>query len=110
MTVRFYQTNSGQEPVRKYLQQLPVKEAAELGVAIEELACAGPRAGFIDVRQLRWKLWEVRVGHHRILFAQIRDAETILLHAYKKQKQRTPNREIDLALWRLKQLPRAVTQ
>jgi phage-related protein len=109
MKIRFYQTDSGQEPVKKYLQQIPIQEAAEIGNAIEELARSGPRASSVDVRHLREKLWEARVGHHRVLYTLVCDDVAILLHAYKKQTQRTPKREIAPALRRMKQVLKAAS-
>lgn len=101
MQIRFYQADSGKEPVRSYLQRLAVREAADVGAALEELARLGPRDTSVDVRQLRRKLWEVRVGHHRLLYVNLPDNVAVLLHAYKKQTQRAPTREIDLALRRM---------
>jgi len=101
MKQRFYQTNSGQQPVQRYLDRLPVEEAAELCSVIAELARYGPRVSTVDVRHIRNKLWEVRVGQHRLFYTVAQDELTILLHAYKKQTKRAPKCEVDVALRRM---------
>lgn len=101
MKLRFYQTSSGQQPVQRYIDRLPVVEAAELCSVIAELACYGPRVSTVNVRHIRNKLWEARVGQHRLFYTVAQGEFGVLLHAYKKQKQRAPKCEIDVALRRM---------
>jgi phage-related protein len=101
MKLRFYQTSSGQQPVQRYLDRLPIEEAAELCSVLAELAQYGPRVSTVDVRYIRNKLWEARVGQHRLFYTVAKGEIAVLLHAYKKQTQRAPKSEIDVALQRM---------
>lgn len=52
-------------------------------------------------------LWEIRIlgkDSARILYAHKMRDGIVLLHAFKKKTKKTPPKEIDIALQRLKQL------
>ena len=55
-------------------------------------------------RQLRGKLWELKVSAQRVLYVVVKGPEMILLHAFKKQSQKA-QREIELAERRMKEVP-----
>ncbi|MBR6027711.1 MAG: type II toxin-antitoxin system RelE/ParE family toxin [Clostridia bacterium] len=42
-------------------------------------------------------LWELRPGGDRVLFFAWKDGSFVLLHAFEKKSQKTPQREIDRA-------------
>jgi len=48
------------------------------------------------------RLWELRPGRHRVIYFYFEGDKAILLHAFKKQSQKTPEREIGVALQRMK--------
>ena len=48
-------------------------------------------------------LYEIRSGRHRILYC-IEGGIAILLHAFQKKSQKTPQKEIEVATKRMKQL------
>ncbi len=104
MKIRFYETKNGQLPVKRYLDQLPCVEAANIGATLEEVAQHGPMASAANARHIRGKLWEFRSGQHRLFYTITGDNVAYLLHAYKKQTQRAPKREIGIALRRLARL------
>jgi phage-related protein len=58
----------------------------------------------VSLRQLEEKLWEIRVGRHRVAYVVVTGSEMVLLHAFKKQGQRTPRSDLDLALRRAKEV------
>ena len=54
-------------------------------------------------KKLDKDLYEIRYKKHRILYC-IKEGWIILLHAFQKQTQKTPKRDLDLAIKRKKQL------
>jgi hypothetical protein len=76
---RFYETASGAKPVKAFLDNLTVAEAAEVGGAMKEVAVEGLRLA----RHLRGDIWEVRVQADRkafrVLFSPEGRAQQVLL-------------------------------
>ena len=59
----------------------------------------GLAAPLVSMRQIRGKLWELRISRTRIFYVVVVGDTMVLLHAYKKQGQKVPPREIETA-WR----------
>lgn len=107
IVVRFYRTDSGNEPVRKWLKSLAPKDRKDIGSDLQTLEFGWP-VGMPLCRSLSSHkgLWEVRnnlTGGRiaRVLFC-VRKEELILLHGFIKKTQKTPDREISLAVKRMK--------
>jgi phage-related protein len=68
----------------------------------EELGFDCPR---VDFRQISSKLWEIKIkapgAGYRIFYVTLRKNVLVLLHAYKKQSQKAPKKEIAIAEKRL---------
>lgn len=66
--------------------------------SVEELGFDCPRVQF---RQIRGKLWEIKIktahAGYRIFYVTIKQSLMILLHIYKKQSQKAPIKEIEVA-------------
>lgn len=61
----------------------------------------------MSLRQIRGKLWEIRVqagSAARVLYVLRAVEEMVLLHAYRKQSQKAPTREIAIAESRMKEV------
>jgi phage-related protein len=84
--VTFFRGASGSSPVLEYVQSL-AKPAVR-----------------VQFRQIEGKLWEVKIGSHRVFYVIIEKDEMVLLHAYKKQGQKLPVKERDIASRRMKEL------
>lgn len=104
MKIRFFATRRGQAPVQDYIDSLPPRDAAKINAALGDICERGLANTIVSLRQIRNKLWEIRVQPHRIFYAVIDHGDLVLLHAYKKQSQRAPKVEIETALERLKVL------
>ena len=101
----FYRTDAGREPVREWLKGLPLEDRKIIGEDIKDVEFAWP-IGMPLVRSMGNGLWEVRSSLPRgrvarVLFC-VDDENMILLHGFTKKSQKTPQREIDLALKRQK--------
>ena len=105
LKVVFYQTDTGNEPVREWLKELSKDDCKVIGTDILTVQYAWP-VGKPLVDNLGDGLWEVRSRLDnriaRTLFAMV-DQEIVLLHGFIKKQQKTPQDELELAKKRKKQ-------
>lgn len=108
LDVRFFVSDSGSEPVREWLKDLPAIERKVIGEDIKTVQLGWP-LGMPLVRNLGDGIWEVRIKLEnrivRVLFA-LDKSTMVLLHGFIKKQQATPKPDLDLAKDRLKQLKR----
>jgi phage-related protein len=104
MRVTFFKTSSGRSPVLEFIQGLAKPERARLFEALDEVERHGLDAVRVQFRQIEGKLWEMKVSTHRIFYVVIEREEMVLLHVYKKQGQKLPIKERDIATRRMKEL------
>jgi phage-related protein len=104
----FYRTSTGREPVSEWLKELDPADRKVVGDDIRDCEFASP-VGLPLCRPItgRRGLWEIRnnlPGRRiaRVLFC-IEHGHMVLLHGLIKKSQRTPNREIELAVQRMKE-------
>jgi phage-related protein len=106
LTVRFYRTESGTEPVRDWLKELPRDYRKVIGEDIKTVQYGWP-LGMPVVRKLEPGLWEVRShvkdGIARVVFT-VHDDSMILLHGFIKKSQKTPPEDLESARKRKKNL------
>ncbi|WP_222932408.1 type II toxin-antitoxin system RelE/ParE family toxin [Allochromatium humboldtianum] len=106
LDVRFFASDSGNEPVRDWLKSLPASERRTIGEDIKTVQFGWP-LGMPLVRKLAKDLWEVRVHLAdriaRILFTVVGHT-MVLLHGFIKKSQTTPPEELDVAKRRLQHL------
>lgn len=102
--IRFYTTEAGNEPVREWLRSLDILEKKDIGNDLQTVQL-GWEHGFIGeplVKSLSSGLFEVRStlsSSKRItrIFFCVFQKKIILLHAFVKKTQKTPDKEIELA-------------
>ncbi|KZB51648.1 MULTISPECIES: type II toxin-antitoxin system RelE/ParE family toxin [Thalassospira] len=107
LEARFFRTLGGIEPVREFLKELAPQDRKTLGMDIATVEYGWP-VGMPACRSLGKGLWEVRSNISdkrivRVVFC-IADGEMLLLHAFIKKTQKTPQTDFDLALTRKKEL------
>ena len=103
----FYALPSGHEPVRAWLKALHRDDRKIIGEDIKDVEFSWP-IGMPLCRPLGKGLWEVRSNLTRgrvarVLFC-IRESRMVLLHAFIKKTQKTPNADRDLASKRMKEI------
>ena len=105
--VAFYRTAWGQEPVREWLKELEPKDRKIAGNDLRTLEFGWP-VGMPLCRSITSHkgLWEVRSSltggrMARVLFC-IAEGRRVLLHGFIKKMQKTPRRDMELALRRMK--------
>jgi phage-related protein len=104
---RFYQTDTGNEPVRDWLKSLDKADRVLVGTDIRKVEYGWP-IGMPVCRPMGRGLCEVRtnLGGNRIarvLFYVARD-EMFLLHGFMKKSQKTPKADLALAIDRKRKL------
>ena len=96
---RFYRSNSGDEPVREWLKELPSLVRQEIGSDIQVVQWRWP-LGPPKVTGLGDGLYEVRTeldrNIYRVVFC-IRESTLVLLHGFQKKTQKTPRIDLELA-------------
>jgi phage-related protein len=101
----FYRSDNGREPVREWLKGLEPADRKVIGEDVKDVEFSWP-LGMPLVRSLGRELWEVRssLPHGRIarIIFCVADGRMVLLHGFIKKTQKTPRRDIDMALKRKK--------
>ena len=102
----FFGSGQGREPVREFLKALPKADRRVIGEDIRTAEYGWP-IGMPICGHLGAKLYEVRSTsgrrEYRVLFS-VYGKRMILLHAFVKKTQKTPQREIAVALQRRKEM------
>lgn len=107
LTVRFFKTAAGHEPVREWLRSLTKEQRKAIGEAIQETQVGWP-IGMPLVRKLERALWEIRSNIPpneiaRVIFTMADAPKALLLlHGFVKKSQKTPQHDLDTARQRLK--------
>lgn len=103
----FWQSATGVEPVREWLQSLEKDDRYEIGTAIKTVEFGWP-VGMPACRPMGSGLWEIRATLAqgrivRVLFC-VHQGQMILLHGFMKKTQKTPKHDLDLARDRKRQI------
>lgn len=104
---RFFEATNGREPVREWLRSLTSDERRIIGADIQTVefgfpigmpTCGAMGKGLYEVRS---DLPDKKIA--RVLFC-IHDGYMVLLHGFIKKTQKTPQKDLDLAIRRKKQV------
>lgn len=105
MLLIFYSDSRGGDPVRDFLDKLSKPARDKTLRAIAPLVEFGIGTHVLNTKKLKGTpLWEVRVlgkDSVRILYAIAIANRVLILHGFIKKSQKTPTKEINLALKRL---------
>lgn len=103
MDIYDYSTLGGKNVILDYVEHLSKKEQLEIYDIREEIRKSGIDAfEKLDTRQLRGKLWEIKISQTRIMYVIIDDHGVAFLHICKKQKGKAEKKELDTAIKRAK--------
>ena len=107
MPLIFFRTESGSEPVREWLKELPPEDRREVGKDLMRAQWRWP-VGMPLCRPMGEGLWEVRTDlpSNRIarILIGVDDGVLVALHAFIKKTQKTHPSELAVARKRLKEL------
>jgi len=104
LSVVFYKTDSGNEPVREWLRDLPREERKIIGEDIKTVQFGWP-LGMPLVKKMEPNLWEVRSKLRnriaRVLFTMHEGRLIVLLHGFIKKTEKTSAEDLNLARKRM---------
>jgi len=94
MTVHEWKTAGGKNEIAEYFKKLTEYEQAEYNSTKYAIETTGYSAfKGLNTRQLRGKLWEIKISQNRIMYV-IADSENVyFLHACKKQKGKAEQKD-----------------
>jgi phage-related protein len=93
-----YETESGRSPVQQFISKIRGRvdqaKIAKVFEAIEHIQVVPS----LFLKKLPHDIWEVRVRSYRFLGFYDRPDRLVLVHAFMKQSQKTPRRDIEVAV------------
>ncbi len=103
MEILDYATSGGKNLITTYIDGLSKAEQLELYDIRREIKENGLDAfEKLNTRQLRGKLWEIKVSQSRIMYVIINEKSVAFLHICKKQKGKAEKQELEKAIQRAK--------
>lgn len=104
MKVRFYRTPSGHSHIESYLDSLKRRDALLIYKALKAIELHGLDEASTQIRPIRDKLWELKLGRHRLFYVLVTGPNLVLLHACKKQSRKARRADVELAVARMKKV------
>jgi len=104
--VLFFQTVRGDYPVKDFIEKQDRNTITRVNLSIRLLIDYGPFLKPPDIKKLQAKIYELRIsGKPSVrIFYTISGGKYYLLHAFKKKTQKTPLKELKVALDRARKL------
>lgn len=107
-SVKFFLDHRGKNPVGDFLDKNK-ETKIKVSIIIKNIIEFGLVSVIPHIKKLSgYPLWEIRIlgkDSARIIYANKTKDKIILLHAFKKKTNKTPLKEINIALNRFKKLP-----
>ncbi len=103
--ILLYRTLQGGSPVKEFIDRLELKAQTKVYDALNLLRDFNARLGAPHVKKLTGtQLWELRIlgmDNVRVFYIAMRGKTFLILHGFKKKKDKTPPKEIKIAEGRL---------
>lgn len=105
--VIYYTAKSGDNPFDKFLDSLSEQQQRKILRILTTIKTYGLASVIPHIRKLTGTpLWEIRIlgqDNMRVFYASLVQDSILILHGFSKKSQKTPAREIETALNRLKE-------
>jgi phage-related protein len=105
-SIVFYTDHRGKCPPLEFIEGLPMMEQAKIRNTLRLLKEFGTNLDMPHARSVQGKLWELRPGDIRLFYFAFNNQQFVILHGYRKQGTKAPDREIAMALKRMEELLR----
>ncbi|MBU3978398.1 type II toxin-antitoxin system RelE/ParE family toxin [Patescibacteria group bacterium] len=105
--ILFYETKSGESPVYEFFKQQQAHGRSKITHLIDLLSKYGNALGLPHSKAMGSGLYEMRIRGKeelRIFYCFTKQKTIYLLHAFKKQGQRTPKKEFGIAAQRKEEI------
>ncbi len=103
--IQYYLTSVGENPVEKFLDSLQKPAKAKIFRIFQYIELYGLNISLPHVKKLSGTpLWEIRIlgrDNIRILYITLQENAMLLVHGFIKKKQKTPAKEIEIAISRM---------
>jgi phage-related protein len=104
-SIVFYLEDNGDSPVEEFLSGLDANAQARFDWSLDQLRVRNVHTREPLVKHISGKLWELReesrTNIYRVLYVFYTGRKIVLLHGFQKKTQKTPAKEIAVALRRL---------
>lgn len=104
--IEFYRISEDNSPVLDWFKRQEPKVKAKIGRIFDLLEEQGIAVGMPYVKPLEEKLYEIRVEQntniYRVIYFAWTGKQFIMLHGFQKKTQKTPKKDLQLALERMK--------
>ena len=110
MKVSYYKKRNNKEVVKDFINKLQKKDKQKIFDCLDDIEGSDnlDKVKGAIFRQLKKKLWEIKIktsgGGFRIFYVMLGSDLMVLLHAYKKQSQKAPQKELDIATKRMNEI------
>jgi len=108
IVIQFYLSKSGRSYFEEFLVGLSSIDRASVLAVFEDIKLFGFKALGCQFRQIDGKLWEIKIrapeSGYRFFYVTFKPDHICVLHSYKKQSQKAPAKEIQLAKKRLAEI------
>lgn len=108
MRIMFHASGSGRSYIEGFLKDLTSQDRATVLAVFDEIRYYGFSAVGCEFRQIEGKLWEIKIrtasGGYRFFYTMLSGETMYVLHAYKKQSQKAPKQELEMARKKLKEV------
>ena len=99
--VEFHRSGSGRSYFEDFLKEIPKSDRAAILAVFQDIQTYGFNALGCEFRQIEGKLWEIKIrtagGGWRFFYVTLAQDLIYVLHSYKKQGQKAPVRELEVA-------------
>ena len=109
MQLHPYKTSGGKDLILEYINSLPKDERLD-GLSIIDYMTDG-KLDELRIDHWRGSIYEVYFfRHNRIFYVTIEDRDVYLLHACRKQKNKTEKKDADIIIKRAKELEKQLSK
>jgi len=102
--IHFYEDQRGKSPVLDFINGLSPMDRARVNNGLRLLEEFGIDLGMPHARRIEDRLWELRPGGNRLFYFLYTERRFVILHGFRKQSMKTPEKEIATALRRMKEI------
>lgn len=88
----------------EYINSLPLRDKVKVSNVLRLLEEFGTALAMPHARHIEGKLWELRPGDNRFFYCLQDGKRFVILHGFRKKTMQTPEKEIQTALRRIKEL------
>jgi phage-related protein len=101
--IYYYVDERGENPVKEFIEKLPLKEQAKIFAYLEELKKQGHNLRRPMADYLTEGIYELRPRDNRIFYYFLLRENVVLLHAIRKKSDKIPAGDLQICLKRRKQ-------